>query len=67
MAEQIDPKQQHLDDHYGDIGWRLVDEPTDSGKGMSSKEAGAFLRGLHPIARVKQTLKEAAKKAKPTG
>jgi len=62
MAERIDPKQQHLDDHYGDLGLNLVDEPTDSGDGMSGKEAGAFLRGLKPVARVAQTLAQAAKK-----
>lgn len=67
MAEQIDPRQQHLDDHYGDLGLRLVDEPTDSGKGMSGKDARSFLRGLRPVAKVKQTLKEAAKKVMPKG
>lgn len=63
MAEQIDPKQQHLDDHYGDVGWRLVDEPTgSSGTGMTPKEARSFLRGLHPVAKVKQTLGNLVKK-----
>jgi len=67
MADQpIDEKQQHLDDHYGDLGLTLVDEPTGDG-GMSSSEAKAFLRGLRPVARVKQTLADAAKKAKPRG
>lgn len=65
MAEQIDPKLQHLDDHYGDLGLRLVDEPTGGGKGLSPPEARSFLRGLKP--RVKQTLAQAAKKAKPKG
>lgn len=65
MAEQIDPRQQHLDDHYGDLGLRLVDEPTDSGNGMSGKDARSFLRSLRPMAKVKQTLKEAAKKVFP--
>lgn len=67
MAEQIDPKQQHLDDHYGDLGLHLVDEPTDSGKGMSGKEARLFLRGLRPVARVVQTLGQVVKKAKAKG
>ncbi len=67
MAEQIDPKQQHLDDHYGDLGLELVDEPTGGGKGMSSKEAGVFLRALRPVARVAQTLAQAAKKATHKG
>lgn len=67
MAEQTDPKQQHLDDHYGDLGLHLVDEPTDSGKGMSGKEARSFLRGLRPVAKVKQTLAQAAKGVRPKG
>ena len=67
MADKIDPIQQHLDDHYGDVGLRLVKEPTDTGEGMSSKEATAFLRALHPVIRVKETLKEAAKKAAGKG
>jgi hypothetical protein len=68
MAEKIDPKQQHLDDHYGDLGLRLVDEPTDdSGGGMGSREATSFLRGLRPVARVKQTLADAAKKVTRRG
>lgn len=58
---------EHLDSHYGDMELRLVDEPTDSGKGMSPKEARSFLRGLHPVARVKQTLAQAAKKVKTKG
>jgi hypothetical protein len=53
--------QQHLDDHYGDVVWKIVPEP-GKGDGMSSKEAGAFLRGLRPVARAAQSLKEAAKK-----
>jgi len=67
MAGKIDPIQQHLDDHYGDVGLRLVKEPTDTGEGMTSREANAFLRGLHPVMRVKQTLKDAAKKAAKKG
>lgn len=67
MDEKIDPKQQHLDDHYGDLGLHLVDEPTDSGSGMSGKEASSFLRGLRPVARIKQTLADAAKKATRKG
>lgn len=68
MAEPIDSKQQHLDDHYGDLGLRIVEEPTGgAGQGMSSMEARTFLRGLRPVARVVQTLKDAAKRAKPKG
>jgi hypothetical protein len=68
MAEQIDPKQQHLDDHYGDLGLRLVDEPTGGkGSGMSGKEAGAFLRGLRPVIRAGQSLRDAAKKVAKKG
>lgn len=66
MADQVDPKQQHLDEHYGDLGLTLVDEPT-GGEGMSSTEARSFLRGLRPVARVRQTLGGLVKKAKPKG
>lgn len=66
MAEQVDPKQQHLDEHYGDLGLTLVDEPS-GGKGMSSTEARSFLRGLRPVTRVRQTLGGLVKKAKPKG
>lgn len=67
MADQpIDQKQQHLDDHYGDLGLTLVPEPTGGGgKGMSASEATSFLRRLKPVTRVKQTLAQAAKLAKP--
>lgn len=65
MADQIDPKQQHLDDHYGDLGLTLVPEPTDDGKGMSAGQAKAFLRGLRPVARARQRLGDAVKKTKP--
>lgn len=65
MVEQIDPRQQHLDDHYGDLGLTLVDEPTGgSGAGLDPKAARAFLRGLRPVAKVKQTLAQVAGKAK---
>lgn len=67
MAEQIDPKQQHLDDHYGDLGLTLVKEPTDGGKGLSPAEAGAFLRALKPVVRAGQTLADVVKKAKAKG
>lgn len=66
MAEKIDPKQQHLDDHYGDLGLHLVAEP-DSGEGMSPAQARSFLRGLRPVARAVQTLGGLVKKAKPKG
>jgi hypothetical protein len=58
---------EHLDSHYGDMELRLVDEPTGSGKGMSSKEARTFLRALRPVTRVKQTLAQAAKKVTKKG
>lgn len=58
--------QDHLYKHYGDVELRLVDEP-EGGSGMSSAEAVSFLRGLHPVARVKQTLKDAAKKVAGKG
>lgn len=64
---KIDPKQQHLDDHYGPMSLRLVDEPTDSGEGMTGKEATSFLRALKPVTRLGQSLAEAAKKAKAKG
>lgn len=55
--------QQHLDDHYGDPQFRLVDEPTGGkGEGMTPKQAGAFLRLLRPVVKVGRTLKEAAQK-----
>lgn len=57
--------QQHLDDHYGPMGLVLVDEPKDTGKGLSSKDAVAFLKRTRPVTRTGQTLGEAAKKAKP--
>ena len=59
--------QQHLDDHYGDVGFTLVDDDGEAKPGMSPKEAGIFLRALRPVARVKQTLAQAAKKVKPKG
>lgn len=67
MAEKIDPKQQHLDDHYGDLGLRIVDEKPVTGEGMSKAEARSFLRALRPVERVRQTLAQAAKKVKPKG
>lgn len=58
-------KQEHLDDHYGDVGFTLVkDDGGPAGVGMSAAEAGSFLRRLKPVARVKQTLAQAAKKVK---
>ena len=63
MADQIDPKQQHLDDHYGDVAWSLVEEPT-GGAGMTPAQARSFLQRLRPVTRVKQTLGQLAKKAK---
>lgn len=65
MAEQS--PQDHLYQHYGDMELRIVDEPTDSGEGMSPEQARSFLRNLHPVARVKQTLGGLVKKAKPQG
>lgn len=67
MADDDKSPLDSLYDHYGDMELRIVDEPTDSGKGMSSGDAKSFLRGLRPVARVKQTLAQAAKKAKPKG
>lgn len=54
--------QQHLDDHYGNPSFHLVDEPTGGGKGMTSKEASTFLRLLQPVLRTGRTLRDAAKK-----
>lgn len=65
MAEQS--AQDALYAHYGDMQLRVVDEPSDSGPGMDGRAAGAFLRGLRPVARVKETLKQAAKRAKALG
>lgn len=59
--------QQHLDDHYGDVGFRLVDDDGEAKPGMSPKEASAFLRALRPVARVKQTLAQAARAVKKKG
>lgn len=67
MAEKIDPAQQHLDDHYGDLGLRIVDDKPATGKGMTGAEARSFLRGLRPVERVRQTLAQVAKKTKPKG
>jgi hypothetical protein len=59
MAEN---PQQQLDDHYGDVGFRLVDSAEEEGSGMTGKEARAFLRGLRPVVRgAGQSLKAAAK------
>jgi hypothetical protein len=66
MADSSSP-QDALYQHYGDVELRLVDEPTDSGKGMSAAEARTFLQRLKPVTRVKQTLAQAAKKVKPKG
>lgn len=55
--------QQHLDDHYGDVGFTLVnDDDTPEGPGMTKAQAGAFLRGLKPVTRAKQTLGSLVKK-----
>jgi hypothetical protein len=59
MAEQS--AQDALYQHYGDMELRIVDEPTGGGAGMSGEEAGAFLRGLRPGVRVRQSLAAAAK------
>lgn len=59
--------QQHLDDHYGDVGFVLVKDDGDEQGGMSPTEAASFLRELRPVARVKQTLGGLVKKAKPQG
>lgn len=59
MADQS--AQDALYQHYGDMELRIVDEPTGGGPGMSEDEAGAFLRGLRPVARVRQSLAAAAK------
>ncbi len=58
--------QDKLYKHYGDLELRVVDEPV-GGDGMSPAEARSFLRGLHPVARVKQTLAQAAKKVTGKG
>jgi hypothetical protein len=52
--------QEALYRHYGDLQLRIVEEPTGGGKGMSADSALAFLRRLRPVARVGQTLAEAA-------
>jgi hypothetical protein len=63
MATPIDPKQQHLDDHYGDVEWKMVPEVTDGkGKGLTPAEAKTFLGRTKPVTRAKTTLAEAAKK-----
>lgn len=62
-----DSSQDALYQHYGDVELHLVDEPTDSGKGMSPTEARTFLQRLKPVTRVKQTLADLAKKAKAKG
>lgn len=59
--------QQHLDDHYGDVGFVLVNDDVDEQGGMSEKEANTFLRGLRPVVRAGQTLAQAVKKAKTKG
>jgi len=60
MAEK-NPLQE-LDDHYGTVGFRLVDDDDeDDGPGMSGKEARTFLRNLRPVLRVRQSLASAAK------
>jgi hypothetical protein len=67
MTEPIDPKQQHLDDRADGPVFQLVETPKPHGKGMSAAESRSFLRGLHPVAKVKQTLAQAAKKVKAKG
>jgi len=64
MAENeiIDPAQQHLDDHYGDVVWEEVPEPKAAGPGLTAAEARRFLRGLRPVPKVGQKLGEVAKK-----
>jgi hypothetical protein len=47
--------------------FQLVETPKPHGKGMSAAESRSFLRGLHPVAKVKQTLAQAAKKVKAKG
>jgi len=60
MAEQS--AQDALYAHYGDMELRVVDEPDGGGPGMTSEEAGAFLRSLRPVSRVRQSLAAAAAK-----
>lgn len=59
MAELIDPKQQHLDDHYGDMDLNLVKDAPVEGKGFSASEAVGFLKRLRPR---RATLGDAVKK-----
>ncbi len=66
MADKIDP-QQHLDDHYGDLDLRFVDEPIGGGKGLTPAEASSFLKRLKPVTRAVTTLAQAAKKAAGKG
>lgn len=61
----VESPQQHLDSHYGDVGFTLVDDDESEGPGMTPAEANRFLRGLRPVTRVVQTLGSLAKKAKP--
>lgn len=64
MAEKSAVDQ--LSEHYGDVGFRLVEtDDGDDGPGMSGREARAFLRGLRPVAVARQSLKAAAKALKP--
>jgi hypothetical protein len=65
--DAVDSKQQHLDDRADGPVFELVDTPKAAKPGMTSKEAAAFLRGLRPVARVKQTLGSMVKKAKTSG
>ena len=60
--------QQHLDEHYGDVGFHLVkSSDAEPGGGMSKTEARSFLRGLRPVLKAGKTLAEAAKKLNPKG
>ena len=61
----MESKQQHLDDHYGDVGFVLVnDDDGEAAPGMSPSEARTFLQRLKPVTRVKTTLADLVKKAK---